>query len=241
MIRYLRHKEIDREKWDRCIEQSVNGIVYARSWYLDIVSPGWEALEENDYQSVFPLTGASKMGIRYLRQPFFTQQLGLFSTGPLSMDSVTAFLRAIPAKFRFAEIHLNSFNTLDKGLFRGGFRKNHELELVLPYSSLAAKYSQNTSRNIRKAVEAGVTVKRTIDPEELIRLFRGNFGGKEGKLGYRDYLTITQLITHSLRKSSGIIMGSSAGEGSLDAAAFFLRDKSRFIFLFSASDFATRD
>jgi hypothetical protein len=241
MIRYLRHKEIDCNKWDRCIAQSVNGLVYACSWYLDIVSPGWEALEQDDYRSVFPLTGASKMGIHYLRQPFFTQQLGLFSTGLLSKESVAEFLNAIPAKYRLAEIHLNAFNRVDPAQFDTVVRRNHELELVQPYEILAARYSQNTQRNIRKAAAAGVTVKRKVDPDDLIRLFRDNFGKKEGKLSYKDYLTITRLITHSLRNSSGIIMGAAAEEGSLDAAAFFLMDKSRYIFLFSASDFATRD
>jgi hypothetical protein len=241
MIRYLRHKEIDPEKWDRCIGQSVNGIVYACSWYLDIVSPGWEALVQDDYTSVFPLTGTSKMGIHYLRQPFFTQQLGLFSTALLSEEAVTAFLDAIPTKYRFAEINLNSFNRVDPKRFDTVVRRNHELQLVQPYDTLAARYSLNTQRNIRKAVASGVTVKRKVDADDLIRLFRENFGKKEGKLAYRDYLVITRLITHSLRNSAGIIMGASPDERSLDAAAFFLKDRSRFIFLFSATNFATRD
>jgi hypothetical protein len=241
MIRYLRHNEIDYAMWDRCIERSVNGIVYAYSWYLDIVSPGWEALEEDDYTSVFPLPCFSKLGISYLRQPFFTQQLGLFSMNPLSEEAVTAYLNAIPTRYRFAEIHLNTFNRVNSSLFSVEMRRNHELELVRHYEAIAAGYSQNTRRNIRKATEAGVTVRRKIDPDDLIRLFRDNFGKKKGRLAYRDYLTITRLITHSLRNSAGLIIGAGTEPEKLDAAAFFLKDKNRFIFLFSASDFATRD
>jgi hypothetical protein len=241
MIRYLKHNEIDFTKWDRCIDRSVNGLVYSKSWYLDIVSPGWEALEADDYQTVFPLPCVSKFRIHYLRQPFFTQQLGLFSTGPLSEETVTTFLKAIPAKYRFMEIHLNSFNRVDSSLFEVEMRRNHELELVRNYESLSAGYSQNTRRNIRKALESGVTVRRKIDPDDLIRLFRDNFGMKEGKLTYKDYLTITRLIMHSLRHSAGIIMGAGAGSETLDAAAFFLKGLNRYIFLFSASDYATRE
>lgn len=240
MIRFLKYKEIDFGKWDDCLRRSVNGLIYARSWYLDIVSPGWEALVQNDYECIFPLTGASKMGIRYLRQPFFTQQLGLFSTGPLSAGNVSEFLNAIPSSYRFAEIQLNAFNQVEPGPYEIITRKNHELELIRPYEAISAGYSQNTARNIRKALDSGVTVKRKIDPDDLIRLFRENYGRKESKLAYRDYLTITRLITHSLRNSAGIIMGASDHPDRLDAAAFFLSDADRYIFLFSASDFKTR-
>ena len=241
MIRYLRHKEIDTAKWDDCIQKSVNGMVYARSWYLNIVTPGWEALEQDDYSAVFPLPCASRCGIRYLRQPFFTQQLGLFSREPLSEEAVTAFLQAIPPRYRFAELNLNSFNRVNHQLFDTGIRRNHEMELVQSYEILSGRYSQNVKRNLRKAVDTGVMIRRKIEPEELIRLFSHNFGRKEGKLSYRDYMTINQLIIHSLRQDSGIVMGASQREGTLDAAAFILRDQNRYYFLFSATDYQTRD
>ena len=56
MIKYLEHEEIDLKKWDATIDASPNGMVYAKSWYLDIVSPGWEGLVNEDYNAVFPLT-----------------------------------------------------------------------------------------------------------------------------------------------------------------------------------------
>ncbi|HEU4717664.1 MAG TPA: hypothetical protein VFU15_07515, partial [Bacteroidia bacterium] len=78
-IRHLRSHEIDRQRWDECIRRSFNGIIYAYSWYLDVVSPGWEALADEKYETVMPLTWAKKMSVRYLRTPFFVQQLGVFS------------------------------------------------------------------------------------------------------------------------------------------------------------------
>ncbi|OIP03307.1 MAG: hypothetical protein AUJ97_04685 [Bacteroidetes bacterium CG2_30_32_10] len=60
-IRYLKHKEIDKDKWDNCIEKAFNGIIYAYSWYLDIVSENWDALIEDDYKTVFPLTQKKKI------------------------------------------------------------------------------------------------------------------------------------------------------------------------------------
>jgi hypothetical protein len=241
MILYIQHTRIDRERWDDCIRRSVNSLVYAFSWYLDIVSPGWEALVEDDYSSVFPLTHHSKAGIRYLRQPFFCQQLGIFSTNVVTEDMVTRFLLSIPSQFRFAEIHLNYLNKVDGSLFSCTHRMNHELELIQSYPQAGAGYDQNVRRNIRKAREEGIEVHRKIEPDVLIRLFRDNFGKREGKLGYRNYLTIQDLITHALRNSAGIIMGAGKAGAEPDAAAFFLRDRDRFIFLFSATDFRTRE
>ncbi|MFH1161047.1 MAG: hypothetical protein V1733_08880 [bacterium] len=241
MIIYLSHKEIDKARWDWCITHSVNAIVYAYSWYLDLVSPGWDALVEDDYVSVFPLTQKRKFGIRYLAQPFFTQQLGLFTTRILSQDLVTRFLEAIPSKFRLVEISLNSFNKVDPEIFKVTNRINFELELVYSYEELNRNYSQNTRRNLRKALDSGVRIHKKISADELVALFRSNFGQQEGKLRYKDYMTIQKVITRSLEKACGMLLGAGGKEDRLDAAAFFLKDNRRYIMLLGATDFVTRD
>lgn len=241
MIRYLRHDEIDKNRWDRCIRDSVNSLVYGFSWYLDLISPGWEGLAEDDYVSVFPLTHRKKFGIRYLAQPFFAQQLGIFSTGLLTPGLVAGFLDAIPGKYRFAEIHLNYMNKVGSGDFEVTMRLNHELELICPYDEISGQYSRNTRRNIRKAMDAGVEVWRKMSVDEMITLFRNNFGRHEGKLGYRDYITIESLMSDVIARTSGIIIGAGNRRDNPDAGAFFINDRNRFIMLVAASDYATRE
>jgi hypothetical protein len=241
MIRYLKHNEIDRDQWDHCITCSVNRLIYGYSWYLDIVSPGWAGLVEDDYQGVFPLTCKKKFGVQYLYQPLFTQQLGIFTKGVLSSALVKDFLAAIPPQFRFGEIHLNSFNKTEGIGFETVIRTNQELELVQPYEVLARNYSQNAKRNLKKAAEAGVMVKRKVDPEDLINLYRENFGKREARLKYRDYVAIRTLMEQCIRRSKGILMAAGTRDDKPDAAAFFLHEDDRFIFLFSASDYNTRD
>src|SRR5277367_495617 len=55
-IKYLVRSEIDTEKWDRCILNASNGLIYARSFYLDSMAENWSALVEGDFQNVMPLT-----------------------------------------------------------------------------------------------------------------------------------------------------------------------------------------
>ena len=59
-IKYLQHKEIDKAKWDACIEQAPNGLIYSYSWYLDAMSKHWDALVLKDYEAVMPLTWNKK-------------------------------------------------------------------------------------------------------------------------------------------------------------------------------------
>ena len=114
MIRYYRHSEIDKSRWDNCIKASPAGIAYAASWYLDLVSPGWEALIEDDYAAVFPLTSRRKYGFNYLFQPFFTQQGGLFKQDEfIHAEKTKLFLESIPSKFKLIEINLNTSNQIE--------------------------------------------------------------------------------------------------------------------------------
>src|SRR5450631_2115008 len=92
-IRYLDRKAIEADKWDRCIREASNGLIYARSFYLDAMSRNWSALVMNDYEAVMPLTWNRKFGISYLYQPAFTAQLGMFFKKKLNGNILENFVR----------------------------------------------------------------------------------------------------------------------------------------------------
>lgn len=235
MLNYLTHNRIDKNLWDDCISRSINRRVYGFSWYLDIVCPGWEALVTDGYSCVFPLTGKRKWGISYLAQPYFAQQLGVFSPDHIPDDRLCEFIRAIPRKFRLTEISLNSMNghTACEGTWTQ--RTDYELNLAPAYAALAGKYSQNTRRNLRKAGEHAITVNTAERVDELIGLFRDNYGRKEGKLKEEHYAIIRRLMLYCIRQDRGVILTSEKQGEELSAAAFFLSDQSRVYFLFAAS------
>jgi len=235
MIQYLRHSEIDKPRWDECIINAVNGRVYGYSWYLDVVCPGWEALIEDGYASVFPLTQNRKWGIRYLYQPYFSQQLGLFSTMQINTGDVERFLSAIPVAFGFAEVQLNSMNNFPLEGFDVTQRVNHELNIAMDYAAISGRYAQNTRRNIRKSAEMNLSVGRETATGALVELFRENFGKKEGKLLPVHYMIINKLINYCLEHRLGYISGVCDSSGTLCAAAFFLFDRGHVCFLFAAS------
>ena len=136
MIKLLKHNKIDKTRWDNCINKSFNGNVYALSWYLDIVHPEWDALVENDYERVMPLTYSKKLGISYMFHPFFVQQLGVFSKSQLSQDDIDRFINAIPQQYRLIRYKLNSYNKVDYESDFIAKHRNVELDLIYDYQYL---------------------------------------------------------------------------------------------------------
>lgn len=241
MIKYLQHNEIDKEKWDNCIRESFNSIAYAASWYLDNVHEGWEALVEGDYERVMPLIGRKKFGVYYLFQPYFVQQLGVFSKSILTPDITKNFIESIPIKYQFIDIKLNSFNKLNDKTLETHPNKNFVLDLIHDYSKLYAKYSSNTKRNLKKSANSKLSLVKNIKPEAIITLFRENRGKKLAKWSGGHYLQLQKLIYTAIHNGKGITYGVFTEHNQLCAGAFFLSSSNRLIFLFSGADETSRE
>lgn len=233
MIRYLKYEEIDKNKWDECIKKSFNGNLYGYSWYLDIVAEHWEALVQDDYERVFPLTQGQKYGISYLYQPFFTQQLGIYSKNILSREIVSRFLESIPGKFKYMEILMNSYNKIDEDKYDVSPQINHELDLIKSYDNIYKSYSKNLKRNIKKAEKAGLTLDRNVRPENVVEIFRKNRGSKIKHLGEKDYKRLQRMMYTCIYKGIAETYGAFTPHNELCAGAFFVNINRKVIFLFS--------
>ena len=232
MINYLEHNAIDKPKWDALIAECGN--IYAFSWYLDIVHPGWEALVEDDYQSVMPLTGGKKFGVNYLFQPYFVQQLGVFSKSPMTAETTEAFLKAIPSKYRFAEIRLNEGNAFAEGAQGVEYHRNVLLDINQEYEAIRANYHQNTKRNLAKAESNNLQLVETVIPYHVVALFRDNRGALLDKWGDAEYNVLTHLAKVAQKRNAAFMLGvSEKGVGQLICAAIFMKTKDRITFLFS--------
>lgn len=238
MIRYLKHHRINKEKWDEAIEKSQFRVVYAMSWYLDRVCPGWEALVEGNYRSVFPVTGNRKFGIHYLYQPFFTQQLGLFSTK--KEGDIHKFIDAIPRKYKFIQIALNEKNPLSECNWKKVTNQTFHLDLDQEIEDIRKDYSENTKRNLKKAQKHAIKIIRNDRFSDLIRLFRENRGGELKNLKDRHFIMLLDVMEESHRRDMGFAWSVYTEKGDYCAGAFFLESFDRYIFLFSATDDTAR-
>ncbi len=168
-IKYLQHKEIDKEKWNACIDNAPNGLIYPYSFYLDCMAKHWDGLVIGDYETVMPLSWNKKYGFYYLYQPAFTASLGLFGKN-IDEQLVKKFLDSIPAKFKLIEISLNAENNFSAALSSYYQRSNYILNLNKPYEELYRSYRDNHKRNINKVFQLGCTVSKEVAIDEIMKL-----------------------------------------------------------------------
>lgn len=237
MIYYLTHNQIDKALWDWCIALAPNGIVYAWSWYLDVAHPRWDALVEvkdGKYLTVMPITKKKKYGINYLCQPFFVQQLGVFSVNPLTQEQTAAFLRAIPPKYRLVEIRLNEGNSLDPTCKGVQFHRNHLLELNKEYDLLYSQYHENTKRNLKKSLKYNLQLVKEVPIDKVIELFRANRGASVIHWGDAEYERLRLLAGCAIALSDAFIYGvKNIDNEEIVCCALFMIGHQRITFLFS--------
>lgn len=236
MIRFVKHSEIDKFKWDACIKEAFNGNIYGWSWYLDVVHPGWNALIEDDYERIFPLTGNKKFGIGYLYQPFFTQQLGIFSKSILNPEIVHRFLKEIPDQYQYIDIKLNSHNKSDNEAFKTIRHINHELDLINTHDRIYKKYATNTKRNLKKALDSGLTIGKNCKAEDIIAIFRKNRGRTISNWNDLEYARLLKLIYTAIFRGQAMIYGVYTSQKELCAGAIFMRSHNKIVFLFSGTN-----
>ena len=232
IFKHLKSNEIDIVKWDNCIGSAFNGVAYAYSWYLNIVCKGWEALIAGDYDYVMPITIGRKYGIYYLYQPFWTQQLGVFTTKELDSSIVNSFLKHIPQKYKFIEINLNKFSKPTLPDFKIVPKVNYELNLIKPYDEVASEYSKNHKKNIKKAKNKKLFIKPELKPNELINLVVENI---KCELKAKNVEILRQLFSYTVSNNIGEIYGVYNENSVLCAASFIIKIKDRAIILVSAS------
>ena len=239
MIAYLRHGQIDKTRWDDCIAHASNALIYARSWYLDVVHEGWEALVEvidGNYQSVMPLTCNRKYGVNYLFQPFFTQQLGVFSRSPLTEEKVMAFLKAIPKKFLRVEIRLNEGNSLPEGCRGVEFHRNCLLDLRQSYELLSSHYHENTKRNLKRSLKYNLRLVKGIPVAKVVELFRHDRGASVKHWGDREYARLERLVDVVTASQKALVYGIQNSDNyEIICGAILLKYQDRITFLFSGN------
>lgn len=217
-ISYIPQQHIDKAKWDNCIDQAANGLIYTRSYYLDITAPGWAALVLNDYDAVMPLPVRKKLIFTYLFEPPMTPILGVFGN-EISVALVNAFLQSIPAGIKFWDYSLNHFNPLLPGVYPAYTRNNFILPLHDSYESIERRYRENTRRNIAKAKRLACVVRKHTAVDDVIKIARQQFPL---------FTTVKPGLFEDLKKiflhpgHGSATYGIENGQGQLLSAAAFL-------------------
>jgi len=227
-IKYFTNKEIDKKKWDNCIATANNSLIYAYSFYLDNMAKNWDALVLNDYEVVMPLTWKKKYGIRYLYQPAFIQQLGIFFKDPIPTSIYEKFKEQLLRHFNFAEITFNFLNTINpSSSFVCLNRTNYILLLQPDYNTLFKKYSTIFLKNLKQVKKQQLFYKKTDQYNQSIDLYRKKYGERFVGFSKNDYESFKKICFHLHNTGQIIIRNVVNKEDQLLATAVLLRDNSR--------------
>ena len=223
MLKLLENKAINRDAWNKCIAKSKNELPYAYTWFLDIVSPSWEAFVWGDYEYVMPLPIKKKYGIKYLVQPPFSQQLGIFSEKIISFEIINTFIKAIP--YKNVLLNLNEQNHFD-----GVLCPNYLLSLNDDYKILYANFSTNTKRNLKKKLTKEFSIKEDLSLHSFLDLCK-----KQSYWNSNYQNVVEKIIVSACKNKVGHMLGLVTSSGELLAACFLLKSSHRIIYHIAAS------
>lgn len=237
-LKLVKHHEIDSEKWNQCIDNALNCRIYAYDWHLDRTAEIWDALVWGDYEFVMPLPFRKKFGIKYLYQPLYSQQLGIFPSPTLKVSN--AFYSFIFSQFKYSDVQINSENVIFENKEKIEFRErdNFLLPLNNDYTSISKLFSKNTKRNISKAKKQGLTLVEGIRLADYIKFKSANL---QADIGEKELGKLKSLIALGHRKGFGQIYGVYSKSNELCAAVYFCRCKDRVLFFNAASSQAGKN
>jgi hypothetical protein len=194
-IYYILHKDIDKVKWDNCVNNSINKLIYVESIYLDKVSENWDAIILNDYEAVMPLTWKKKLGIKYLYQPAFFQQGGIFCSHTLSAEVIESFISLASTHFKFAEITLNHLNTTinSNSFYTTSLRNNYILKLNSAYEKLTEKYALDVKQSLTRLSKFQLQYKQSDDYIAVIKQYKKLYKERLPSFVNKDYTNFEEL------------------------------------------------
>ena len=230
-IRYLRREDIDPVKWDASVVHARNGLIYARTFYLDLMARNWSALVWHDYEAVMPLTWKRKFGISYLYQPAFTAQLGIFIKNNNDKTLAEKFIVQAKKHFRFCEIHLNYDNTADDTIMRA----NYVLDLGKSYEQIRNGYKKRLIENLEEAGSYQLNYLPHTEFRETILLFKKQYGRRMPSVSQDDYQHFENLCRELQHQNMIFARQIRDASGELLNVSIFFRDERRIYNIMSVS------
>lgn len=227
-IAYIPYEQIDRKKWDDRIRNAANSLIYARSFYLDAITDHWDALVLDDYDAVMPLVWRKKWGVRYLYQPSFIQQLGVFGNHDLKAELMETFISKAFEQFDYADITLNFAN--HDGFLPAGIetieKNNYVLSLKRSYEEIYCQYLPAFTKSLRRIKKFNLEYKPSNDIAGTLELYEQLYAKRLQSVTSKDIDGFINICTN-LQSTNDLVIRQVYQSGNLLAVALLLKDDQR--------------
>lgn len=230
-LRLIENKDIDLFKWDSCVLKSLNGLPYAYSWYLNIISDNWKGIVMDNYDAVMPVLEERFLSvIPYVRKDVLVPQLGIFTKKLLSNQMQDEFFDLLLKYYASIKIPLNKYSITSVPAFNNKKVEKYELDLIKPYKRLCDNYSSDLNRKIMNAEEHKITVVKGLMPNDLVKLVNR----KHFAVNRSFAISLRILTSTSIRYRIGQIYGAYTEHNNICAAILFLKSNKKAIMLVTA-------
>jgi hypothetical protein len=225
LIRYVPHNEIDFSKWDACISQADNGLLYATTAYLNIVCDNWDGIVIDNYKAVMPLPWRKKYGITYLYQPAFFPCGGIFSKGKIKEKYLIESRHIVQQHFKYAKLDVNA-KAVANNIVGVKFteRRNFYLPLNESYEMIAIAFTDRLKRNLKTATKQELTYTNSTNFKDAVRIFKALYAERIKSLTEKDFKTLARLAAELPETICRTVTDNT---GEVLAIAIFLFDGKR--------------
>jgi len=226
-IQLLNRAEIDEERWNNCIKEAPNGLIYGTTAYLDAVAQKWKGLVYGNYEIVMPIPYTRFLWFSLIQQPFFIQQLGAFGKS-IDEEVLELFINDLNKKFDYGCLILNYGNRIKNT----GEKINLILPLNVDYNTIQNKYSKDLQRNLHFAKRFEFTYKVSTDAVQSLKLFKRLYHHRFKNIKSIHFKRETEFLLSNPEKA---IVREIYLENELHASLLALKDERRIYLLFSAT------
>jgi hypothetical protein len=246
---FISRLEIDDERWNAAVKLSRQNVMYAYSWYLDVVCDEWCAMvwpSNKDYQIILPLPIKRKWGIDVIQQPLFCQYLGFFYQHEVPDALILRFLSLLDSQYP----HISSYvfhpdnhlliSRLVSGLpvFNHKTLFTHWLRLDRSYDEIKSHYSKDRKTNLNRSLKSNQNIFESGEIAPLIDLFRRNHETRiDGGVSAKAYRILENLFI-KLREHASAELWYAVANEEINAGVLIVRWGDFSIYLFNA---ATRE
>ena len=208
--------------------QSSYGLIYANSFFLDYLSPGWSALIDEKYEWVLPVIANKKLGFSYLFQPPFTQQLGLYAKPDVKIpiDEIIIWLKE---NYSFWEMNWNASTAScvkDVKVIKTS-ATNYVLDLSKDYKSITNNYQHDLVKNLKKSSQFAMQYQPTKNYKTCIDLYVEHYANRTPNVSKNDYDNFGKLC-HFAEQNNMLLCRDTVNEkGAILSTALLLFDGKR--------------
>ncbi|WP_462281575.1 hypothetical protein [Salinivirga cyanobacteriivorans] len=223
-LTFSHNSNIDTAKWDSCIQNAPNSRIYGFSWYLDIIFPEWYGLIYGDFEYVMPVFISKKWGLKYILQPPYAQQTGVFPNP--EQEIMLKFTRRLSQEARYIQTNLNNNNHIPKN-WEIISKENLLLNLNDTYQNIRSGFNKHTKRYTNKAqknvnINEHITIKQYIDLKKAA----------SGKFINDEILNKLRLILLKSQERNMLeLLAAYDQQNELCAAAAFIHDPRRITYI----------